>query len=131
MILKRLKYIVLSFLIAACLSCGHLAQPPKSSFVVFNTLDYPIDFSVRLDGYWNDNSKTPPNDVEYVLLYDDESKFTVFPKSVEQIKIIYKKCSIALDRTEILKQLKKDKDGRNSWHLYIDKQLLGMKKCLY
>ncbi len=65
-------------------------------------------------------SELQADDLEYVLLYDDESNFTAFPAFVLGVRLLLDDCLVTIARPEIIKRIEKDPEGRNSWDFHVN-----------
>jgi len=121
----------LLFLSVLLLISGCLPYNPaeRAAVVIFNDTDSNISYQLYLSNKWTSSTKIKSKQFNYVLEYDQTGKNESITNQLSKIKLISKNCNLTLDRKDIVKNIKKDPEGRNTWDLHVNELFLKQFKC--
>lgn len=113
-------------LISGCLPYN---PSERVAVVIFNDTDSSVSYQLHLSNKWTLPTKIESKQFNYVLEYDQMDKHKGVTNQLNKIKIITINCKFTLDRKDIVKHMKKDPEGRNTWDLHVNELLLKQFKC--
>ncbi len=101
----------------------------RTVVVIFNNTDSSISYQLYLPNKGTPSTKIESKQFGYVLEYEQTDKNEGVTNQLSKIKLTTKNCKLTLDRKDIVKHIKKDPEGRNTWDLHVNKLLLKQFKC--
>ena len=113
-------------LISGCLPYN---PSERVAVVIFNDTDSNISYQLYLSNKWTPSTKIESKKFDYVLEYEQMDKSEGVTNQLSKIKLITINCKLTLDRKDIVKHIKKDPEGRNTWDLHVNELLLKNVTC--
>ncbi len=110
-------------------SCFPYNPAEQAAVVILNDTDSSISYQLYLSNKWTPSTKIESKKFDYVLEYEQMDKSEGVTNQLSKIKLITINCKLTLNRKDIVKHMKKDPEGRNTWDLHINELLLKQFKC--
>lgn len=100
-----------------------------TAVAIFNDIEAPISYQLLLSGKLTPPVKIESGQFDYVLEYGQNIGENSFDEQLTEITLLMSGCRIKLERTELLKEFKKDTEGRNTWDMHVNRSLLRRYSC--
>jgi len=126
------QYFWLLIIIAISLTgCLRPYNPAKwAAVVIFNDTNASLSYQLKLSGNLTSPVKIEVGMFDYVLEYDQIKNDDTIDNQLTEIILQQSGCLIRLVRADMLKIISKDPDGRNTWDLHVNEELIKQFTCM-